>query len=142
MKQDPRFIKRRTFKQIYKKLLVRPIIYKAFSRFILSLTAALLWDRFINADGIRDLRAFAFVFFGIFFFVAAWLCYLRMDGFKIPRLKSPKWERKLTRSYGDIPDYVDEPIVSFDELEDDERDFCSMVANIIVGIVYMGISLL
>ena len=142
MKQDSRFNKRRTFKQIYQKLLIRPIIYKAFSRFILSLTAAMLWDRLINTNDLRDMRAFAFVFMGIFSFVAAWLCYLRMDGFKIPRIKTPTWQRKPTRSYGDIPDYVDEEIVSFDELEDDERDFCSMIANIIVGVLYMAISLL
>ena len=43
----------------FQKYMIRPTVYKAFSRFILALTASLLWDRFINM-GLKNMRMWAF----------------------------------------------------------------------------------
>ena len=125
---------------LFQKYMIRPTVYKAFSRFILALTASLLWDRFVNM-GERSMRAWAFLFFGLLFLISAWLCYLRLDGVKMPRLKKPEIKKKPIRTYGDIPDYIDEEIISFDELEEDERDLCCLIADVVLGVAFMVLSL-
>ena len=37
-------------------------------------------------------------------------------------------------------DYTDEEIVSFDELEDDEKDICSLLANLICFVLFLILS--
>ena len=128
-------------KKLFQKYMIRPTVYKAFSRFILALTASLLWDRFVNTAQL-NMRAWAFVFFGVLFIVSAWLCYLRLDGVKLPRIKKPEVKKKPVIRYGDLPDYVDEEIISFGELEEDERDLCCLIADVVLGIVFMVLSFL
>ena len=38
---------------------------------------------------------------------------------------------------GDIIDYVDEKVVSFEELDDDERTAASFVANLIAAVLFL-----
>lgn len=122
--------------------MLRPLIYKAFTRFVLALTAALLWNHFVAPVFLLTPLAYAFVFVGVFFAVCAWLNHLRMDGLKLPRLKLPTLKKKPARSYGDIMDYTDEEVISFDELEDDEKDVCSMFANLICCLIFLLLSLI
>ena len=128
-------------RKLFQKYMIRPTVYKAFSRFILALTASLLWDRFVNTAQL-NMRAWAFVFFGVLFIVSAWLCYLRLDGVKLPRIKKPEVKKKPVIRYGDLPDYVDEEIISFGELEEDERDLCCLIADVVLGIIFMVLSFL
>ena len=125
----------------FQKYMIRPTVYKAFSRFILALTASLLWDRFINM-GLKNMRMWAFLFFGLLFIISAWLCYLRLDGMKMPRIKKPEIKKKPIRTYGDLPDHIDEEIISFDELEENERDLCCLIANLVLGVAFMALSLI
>ena len=125
----------------FQKYMIRPTVYKAFSRFILALTASLLWDRFINM-GLKNMRMWAFLFFGLLFIISAWMCYLRLDGMKMPRIKKPEIKKKPIRTYGDLPDHIDEEIISFDELEENERDLCCLIANLVLGVAFMALSLI
>lgn len=125
------------------KHMIRPFVYMTFTRFILALTAALLIEHFIN-DPLRDISAYAFVFFGIFFAVLAWIAYLRLDGIKLPKfmMKRVNLSKKPAIKYGDMIDYTDEEIVSFEDLEDEEKDVCILLADIICAALFLLISLL
>jgi len=125
------------------KHMIRPFIYMTFTRFILALTAALLIEHFIN-DPLRDISAFAFVFFGIFFAVLAWIAYLRLDGIKLPKFMMMRvnLSKKPAIKYGDMIDYTDEEIVSFEDLEDEEKDVCILLADVICAVLFLLISLL
>ena len=50
-----------------------------------------------------------------------------------------KKKRHATKS---IVDYADERIVSFEELEPEERVFCSLLSNLVLGVPLVVISLI
>lgn len=130
-------------KKYMQRHMLRPVIYKTFTRFILALTASLLWNEFVNVKGILSMKAFAFLFFGVFFLALAWIAYLRLDGIRLPDFMKARPARGKKRKgflYGDIADYTDERIVSFDELEDDERDVCCLAADLICAAAFFILS--
>lgn len=131
-------------KKRFQKHMIRPLIYMTFTRMILGLTAALLWNEFVNLGSALPMRTFAFLFLGVFFLVMGWMAYLRLDGIKIPTIDRHffEWKRKPKRTYGDMSDYVDEAAVSFDEMEDDEKDFCRLAADLLCGAVFLVLSIL
>ena len=66
--------------------------------------------------------------------------YLRLDGMTVHHLMEMTREQKEElgrtvrhRGTRSIVDFADEKIISFDELEEDERCFCSMTANALLG---------
>lgn len=124
--------------------MVRPVIYMAFTRFLVVLTAVLLWDRFSNTSSLLDGKMFGFVFAGVLFALLAWIAYLRMDGLHMPKLlmKRVNIQKRPARTYGDMIDYVDEEPVSFDDLEDDEKDFCILTADLICCVAFIALSFL
>ena len=75
----------------------------------------------------------------------AWVDYLRLDGVTIHHLAEEfkdmgkKKKRHATKS---IVDYADERIVSFEELEPEERVFCSLLSNLVLGVPLVVISLI
>lgn len=132
------------FKKHYQPYMLRPTVYKAFARFIYSLTASLLWDRFVNKGYFP--KSHAFLFFGVLFAVLAWICYLQLDGVKMPHLTdwmtSSLPQHKPERSYGDMSDYVDEAVVSFSELEEEEKTVCKLFADLACAAVFLLLSFL
>jgi hypothetical protein len=124
--------------------MIRPVVYMTFIRAILGITAALLWNEFVNIKSALSMRAFAFLFLGVFLLGMGWMAYLRLDGVKMPVLDKRlfEWKRKPKRTYGDMIDYVNEATVSFDELEEAEKDFCRLAADMMCGIVFLVLSLL
>ena len=70
----------KNLRKIYKKYMIRPIIYKAFPRIIIGMLVAGLWNRFVNANQWRDMLGDAFMLVGIFFVALAWFSFLRLDG--------------------------------------------------------------
>ena len=139
--KNPQNPPKKTLRSIFQRYMIRPTVYKAFSRFILALTASLLWDHFVNT-GMLNMRAWAFTFFGVFFLVAAWLAYLRLDGVKMPKINVPKLNKKPMRTYGDMIDHTDEELISFEDLEPDERDLCVLIADAVLGVVFLALSLI
>ena len=70
---------------------------------------------------------------------------LRLDGMKLPKLTmlrvNPR--KKPARSYGDMIDYVDEkPPVTFEDLDDAEKDLCILLADLICCALCAFLSLL
>lgn len=125
----------------FERYMIRPTIYKTFTRFIFGLTAALLWNEFVNRDGFMR-SAYAFLFMAVLFFVFAWMAYLRLDGVRLPNFDRRlfDWKRKPPVMYGDLSDHVDEEPPAFDELEEDEKEICVLIANGICCVLFGVIS--
>lgn len=128
-------------KKIYQPYMLRPLIYLAAYRFMVALIVLLALDRFVPNGPSRSMTA---AFLAVAFALLAYLVYLRMDGLGVPRMKflRPKKKDPL-RNFGNMADHADdEPQVTFDELEEDERDFCSLTANAINLVIFLVASFL
>ena len=125
---------------IYRKYMLRPLIYMTAYRTMLALIFLLILRRFVtNGPSTSTIATFLAALFALF----SYLVYLRMDGLRIPRIKHfrPKKKRDPLRNYGDMADHTDhEPGVTFDELEEEERDFCSLAASLINLIIFLAAS--
>lgn len=127
-------------KGIYHKYMLRPIIYLAAYRLMLSVIFLLILVRFVKHGPAPSLVC---GFLAVFFALLAYLVYLRMDGLRIPRVKyiRPRKKPDPMRNFGAMSDHTDdEPGVSFEELEVDERDFCSFIANIVNLAIFLAAS--
>lgn len=129
-------------KGIYQRYMLRPIIYMTAYRLMLAAIFLLFLDRVVkNGPAPSMIAGFLTVLFALF----AYLVYLRMDGLRIPRMKyiRPKKKPDPLHSMGSMTDHTDDdPGVSFEELEEDERDFCSLIANLVNLVIFAVISFL
>ena len=104
----------------------------------------LLWDRYVS-DGTFTMWQAPALLLGVILLAWAWVDYLRLDGMTIHHLAEEfkemgkKKKRHATKS---IVDYADERIVSFEELEPEERVFCSLLSNLVLGVPLVVISLI
>ena len=132
-----------TIRSVFQRYMIRPTVYKAFTRSVLTLLAVLLWNRFLQPRTPHITLNWAFTAIGFLFFLCAYLIRLRLDGVRIPRMKSLKKPRRDPyRSYGDLIDYLDEPVINFEELDRREQDVCSLLANLICGVLSLSASFL
>ena len=122
--------------------LLRPLIYKIFTRGILSLFAAQLVHFFVPASWpLSRFSNLALLLGGLFllFTVLAWL---RMDGLNLPQLKLPRMKRKdppfLT---GDLADHLDDDLVSFDDLDAEDQAFCVFLADALLALLCLALTL-
>lgn len=119
--------------------MIGPIVRKAFSRFLYALTVALLWNRFINTAGLLSIDH-AYTIVGMIFFALAWVDYLRLDGLKFPLIG---WLPIRTKKRPfDAFDYLDEEVVSFEGLAEEDRGICSLLAHMICGIIFLLLCLI
>lgn len=125
----------------YTKVLIRPILYRSITWGTIALTVALLWDRFVGSKSFLSVKRDIFFIVGVVFLGLAWFYYLKVDGVRSPKLKDdqPKKKRKHW-GYGDIIDFADEHVVTFDELDDEEQDLCKLATNVLLGGVYLLMS--
>ena len=121
----------------------RAVLYQVFTRYVSCLCFALLWDFLFNKDRLRPVST-AFLLFAAVFAVLAWTAWLRLDGLSVPKLDRRLFRRRKTpeRAYGDLIDYVDEDIVTFDDLDDEEKDQCLVLSNLITAALFLITSLL
>ena len=130
-------------KEIWQPYLKRPVFYQCFTRFLIGLCIALLWDHFLNTGTVRQPRGNAFLVLAAFYALMGWLAWLRLDG-----VKAPKFDRKLFRRrkkqqpFADMIDFVDEDVIDYDELEDEEKDLCLLLSNAITVLLFIAASLL
>lgn len=132
-------------RKIWSRQLIWPLVNRTFTRFILGLAAALLWNEFVNKNALRSMNAYAFLFLGVLFIIAAWMSYLRLDGFHAPQFdrKLFDWKKKTpVRSYGDMIDHVDEEPMDIDDLEEDEQHLVLLMANSICCVIFLVLSFL
>jgi len=126
--------------KIYKNYMLRPIIYMTATRLMLAVIFLLGISQLVpNGPSESMIAAFLAMLFALF----AFLVYLRMDGLKIPRVKyiRPKKKNDPMRNYASMSDYTDEePPVTFEELEPEEKDFCSLICNLVNLAVFLVLS--
>jgi len=115
---------------LYKSYMIRPILYKCVTKCAVTLTLVLLWNRYLNTGTMLVVRdgffAAALVLFG-----AVWISFLKLDGMKVHYVFEERKKKPRRRHGGDLVDFVDEHIVSFDELDDVERVACGLASNAI-----------
>lgn len=129
------------FRNIFKPYMVRPIIYKIATKSSIVLVLALLWDRFVNISDRMSLRKDVFFIIGLIWMLFAWFQYLKLDGYTVQYVFRDKRERKEKKHIQkDIVDFVDEKIISFEELEEDEKVLVNLLSNVITGLIYVLIS--
>ena len=121
--------------------MIRPLVYKIFTRGILALFAAQLVHFFVPAG--YPIASFSnlSLLLGLLFALFAFLAWLRLDGVKIPQLKLPRMKRKdppfLT---GDMADHLDDDLVLFDDLSEEEQSVCVLVADVMLAVVCLVLS--
>lgn len=124
-------------RSIYKKYMLRPIVYKAVTRGMAAAVLSLLWERYIS-EGLYSLWQGPGLLCGLAFLVWAWGCYLWLDGVRVRGFLADKGreraEQKRRHPTHSMVDFADEKIVSFEELEEDERVLCSLTANLVLGV--------
>ncbi|MBQ6175274.1 MAG: hypothetical protein IJK28_11695 [Clostridia bacterium] len=121
--------------------LMRPFIYMTFTRFLLALAAGLLIDFFLGPVVHRDLKEGVFLIFGFLFALLALIAWMRLDGMKLPRLMMMRINprKKPSRMYGDMADFLDEePMTTFEDLEDGEKDVCILYADLVCCILFFA----
>lgn len=123
-------------KRIYQRYMLRPIIYMTAYRLMVALIVLLAIVRFVpNGPQPSFIAGFLAVVFALF----AYLVYLRLDGLRIPRVKymRPKKKNDPLRNFGSMVDHTDDdPPITFEELEIEEKDFCSFVSNLVNLVVF------
>ena len=122
--------------------MIRPLIYKVFTRGVLALFAAQLVRFFAPAHwAIAQSSNQALILAGLFL-LGAVIAWLRLDGMHIPQFKLPRWKRTdpafLT---GDMADHIDDDIVKFDDLDKEEQDVCVLLTDLILAVVCLVLAL-
>ena len=116
--------------------LIRPLIYKIFTRGILALFAARLVHFFLPHSWPITIFTNQSLLLAAIFLIFAVLAGLRLDGMRIPQLRLPRIKRKdpsfLT---GDLADHLDEDLVTFDELDEEEQNVCVLLADLILSLI-------
>ena len=130
-------------RKLMSREMIRPLIYKVFTRGILALFAAQLAHFFLPAGSALSSFSNLALLLGFIFLLFTVLAWLRLDGMKIPQLKLPRIKRKdppfLT---GDMADHLDDDIVTFDELDQEEQDACVLLADLILAVVCFLLALI
>ena len=123
--------------------MIRPLIYKIFTRAVLALFAAELFHFFAPANWpLARFSNLAFLF-AILFLLGAVIAWLRLDGMNIPQLKMPRIKRKDPAFLrGDIADHIDDDIVKFDDLDKEEQDVCVLLTDILLAVISLVLALL
>ena len=127
----------------WRNALLRPAVYAFSVRFLAALAAILVLNYIIGKNTPRFL-GLAFLLLALLFAALAWIAYLRMDGVTLPKplMKRVNLRRKPKRQYGDMIDYIDEkPGPAFEELEDQEKDLCLLLADAACCAIYLVLSL-
>lgn len=130
-------------KDIFQGYMIRPLIYKTVMKCSVVLAISLLWDRFINTSKAMSMMEDVFFVIGMILILFSWFQYLRLDGFSVHHLLEEKEKTPRKKHVKkDIVDFVDEKIVSFHELDDDERVVIVLLSNLISGLIFVIISLI
>lgn len=128
---------------MYKKYMLRPVIYKCVTRLSVTAVLCLLWQRYIS-DGKFTMWEAPVLLCGAVLLGWAWINYLNLDGVSVHHLLEEfkdAGKRKKYHPTRSIVDFADEKIISFEELEPEERTFCSMLANLVLGVPMVVIGL-
>ena len=113
---------------MYKRYMFHPILYKTVTRTSIVAVLMLLWQRYVS-DGPFTINEAPGILCGGELLIWAGEDYVRLVGVTMRQLRQKKIHS--TRS---IIDYADEKSVSFEELEPEERTYCSLLSNLVLGL--------
>ena len=118
--------------------LIRPIAYQVFTRFLIGLCIALLAVFLIFGSTEVPQRGAALLIAAALSIAMAWAAWLRLDGVKLMRFDRKLFRRKKSpeRAFGDMIDHVDEPVTTFEELSDEEKDLALLISNLITTALF------
>ncbi len=121
--------------------MIRPLVYKVFTRGVLALFAVQLFHFFAPAHWpAARFSNLALIMAGLFL-LGAVVAWLRLDGMNIPQLKLPRAKRKDPAFLrGDIADHIDDDIVKFDDLDKEEQDVCALLTDLILAVVCLALA--
>lgn len=123
-------------RRIFKRYMIRPMVYQSVTKLSVALVLCLLWDRFLNRGHFYSIVESAFFVAGCCFILLAWIQYLRLDGVRIHHLMEEKQEhKKRPHVTKDIVDFVDEKIISFGELADEEQIVCRFLGDLLCAAI-------
>ncbi len=123
---------------LYETYMIRPILYRTVTKAAFALTAMLLWNRYLNEGGKFQVFRDAGLLAGVFLVGMAWFSYLRLDGMTVHHLlEERKRKPKPVRGTSDMVDFVDEHIVSFAELSEEERTACNLASSLLAGLLFL-----
>ena len=126
---------KRWLKEHVDREMIRPLVYLVFTRGVLALLAAQLVHYFAPKEWPLSMFSNLALALGMLFLLGAALARLRMDGMKIPRVKLPRYKRKDPAFMaGDIADHIDDEITRFDDLDDEEKDVCILLADLVLAV--------
>jgi len=120
----------------YHREMTRALVYKVFTRGVLALFAAQLIHFFLPEGS--PLKSFSnlSLMFALLFVLFSVLAWLRLDGLHIPQLKLPRMKKKNPPFLnGDIADHINDDIVTFDDLDEEEQNVCVLLADIILAVL-------
>lgn len=127
-------------KRILQKYMIRPLVYMTATRLMTAVIFLVAVDTFVKNG---PAPAMTCGFLAALFALSSFLVYLRMDGLRIPRLKHLKTKKKKDpmRFASSMTDHIDEEAnVTFDELEENERDCVSLLSALINLIIFVACS--
>ena len=107
--------------------------------FVIAALLALLWDRFVNTAGYFTVRSHVFPVFGVIFLVVAWFDFLRMDQLAQPNFYGRR--KKKQPPVTSMMDAIRTDPENDENLQSDERAFCSCAAALLCGVLCLLISL-
>ena len=126
----------RWLKTHFHREMIRPLIYKTFTRGVLALFAAQLIHFFTPAGSALASFSNLSLGLGFLFLLFSFLAWLRLDGLNIPQLRLPRFRRKDPPFLaGSMADHIDDEIVTFDDLDPEEQNLCVLLADLILTVV-------
>ena len=119
---------------MYKRYMFHPILYKTVTRTSIVAVLMLLWQRYVS-DGTFTIWEAPGFLCGVVLLIWAWVDYLRLDGVTIHHLleefKGMGKRQKKILSTRSIIDYADE-----------ERTYCSLLSNLVLGLPLVAAALI
>lgn len=135
----------RRLREHWSRELIRPLIHRAFTRLVWGVFLALFAAFLVSRGGGRDLRGAFLGIYALVCLIGAWLSYLQLDGVKLPRLDRLRAlidRKRPARGTGDMIDFVDEEIQSYESLEEAERYLVLLLADLINAVLFLAAALI
>lgn len=127
----------------HQSYMIRPTVYRFLTKSAVVLLLAVLWNQFIN-NGLFTI-GYAFLALGLICMSLAWFNYLSLDGVHVNFvfLDKLREHRSKQRQHikKDMVDYVQVSVVSFDELEPEERSACGLMSSFLTGLLFALLSI-
>ena len=128
---------------MYKRYMFHPVLYKTVTRTSIVAVLMLLWERYVS-DGTFTMWEAPGFLWGVVLLIWAWIDYMKLDGVTIHYLLDQfkgQGKKKKFHATRSIIDYADEKIVSFEELVPEERTYCSLLSNLVLGLPLVAAAL-